>query len=350
MADQSESLQQQVSEAFSQQQKLSIQGGNSKAFYAGERIGKTLSLQEHTGIIDYEPTELVITARAGTLLSTIKNTLAEQQQQLRFDPPCYSQHSTLGGTVAGNFSGPGRVSGGAVRDSLLGTRILNGKGEELRFGGEVMKNVAGYDASRLMCGALGTLGVLLDVSMKVLPLPPCYLTLVWDYPQFSDALAQLRQWQLRHPPLQASCWQNQRLYARFAGQESVTQALRQQLGGEVLQQEAQFWDNLRDQKSPFFQRPETLWRLSLDAEAPEWDEAESVYEWHGQLRWIYSDDPAIRDFAAAHGGHALQYRNPISGQARFHPLSAGLLTWHKNLKQAFDPAGILNHRLLYEAF
>jgi glycolate oxidase FAD binding subunit len=341
-------LQARVREAHAHRFALRIQGGNTKAFYGETPRGEVLDLGAHQGVIHYEPTELVITARSGTPLREIEALLEEHNQQLTFDPPHFGDSATLGGTLACNFSGPNRVSAGAARDAVLGTRILNGEGKDLKFGGEVMKNVAGYDVSRLMCGALGTLGVLLETSLKVLPKPEFEETRIYELSP-SKARKWLNELGRKPLPIVASAMLNQKLYLRFAGSSAAIEATRHGLGGERKANCQDFWHGLREHQHAFFTHELPLWRVSIDplAEQPEtWGEV--AQEWHGALRWLHaplSEANAIRTWAAAHGGHAtLFHKKNVAADCApvFQPLSDGLLRVHRNLKQAFDPAGILN--------
>jgi glycolate oxidase FAD binding subunit len=341
-------LQARVREAQAHKIALRIQGGNSKAFYGETPRGEVLDLSAHTGVIHYEPTELVITARCGTPLRQLEELLDQHNQQLAFDPPHFADNATLGGTLACNFSGPNRVSAGAARDFVLGMRVLNGEGKDLKFGGEVMKNVAGYDVSRLMCGALGTLGVLLEASLKVLPKPEREETRIYELKP-NKARAWLSELGRKPLPIVASAMLNDKLYLRFAGSNAAIEAASHGLGGELKVNCQDFWRDLREHRHAFFEHDLPLWRISLDplAEQPEtWGAV--AQEWHGALRWLHaplSEAQAIRDWAAAHGGHAtLFHKKNVAADCVpvFHPLNDGLLRLHRNLKQAFDPTGILN--------
>lgn len=347
MSDHSQLLQQQVESAWHEQRPLKIRGSGSKQFYTNPIEGDWLEISEHQGVLEYEPTELVITARSGTSLHEIQQTLAAQQQRLAFDPPAYGPKATIGGTVAGNFSGPGRISGGAVRDSLLGCRILNGKGEILKFGGQVMKNVAGYDVSRLMCGALGNLGVLLEVSLKVMPIHEAVLTLKLDDIDAQSAIKQLQHWQANNFPIEASCWFDQALYLKLAGSPATVAQAQKQIAAPTLDAAAAWWHSIREQNHAFFTTNRPLWRLSVAANTSDWPDAAVMHEWHGNIRWLHAETEAVREFCQQHQGHAVLYRNPWAGVSRFQPLSAPLLALHQRLKQAFDPARILNRGILY---
>ena len=341
-------LQTRVREAHTHKIALRIQGGNSKTFYGEAPRGETLELNAHRGVTHYEPTELVITARTGTPLREIEALLDEHNQQLTFDPPHFGADASLGGALAGNFSGPNRVSGGGARDAVLGMRILNGEGKNLKFGGEVMKNVAGYDVSRLMCGALGTLGVLLEASLKVLPNPEREETRIYELSP-SKARKWLNELGRKPLPIVASAMLDNKLYLRFAGSNAAIDAAGHGLGGERKVNCQDFWRDLREQQHVFFNNELPLWRIAIDPLTEQPDTWGTVaQEWHGALRWLHaplSEANAIRAWAAAHGGHATLFnKKNVAADCVpvFHPLNDGLLRLHRNLKQAFDPAGILN--------
>lgn len=330
---------------------LAIHAGNSKAFYGGPVHGDVLDMRAYNGIVDYEPKELVLTVRAGTPLTEIEATLAQQKQMLPFEPPHFGAApniATIGGTVATGLAGPRRPYTGAVRDFVLGTRILNGRGEDMHFGGRVIKNVAGYDVSRLMTGAMGTLGVLLDISFKVLPLPTAEATLRFELDE-AGAIQRVNEWSGQPLPISASSWFENALHLRLSGAASGVKAAREKLGGELLNDDTarNFWRELRDQRAAFFQTDLPLWRVSLPATTaplnllmPQW------IEWGGALRWLRGnvDTKAIRDKVAALGGHVTLFKNGDKAVGVFHPLPPKLAEIHRNLKAAFDPADILNRR------
>jgi glycolate oxidase FAD binding subunit len=344
--DLSASLQEQVQQAHAGGTPLAIVGGGSKAFYGRPVAGTPLHVGGHRGVIHYEPSELVLTARAGTPLAEIESLLAENGQMLGFEPPHWGDGATLGGTVACNLSGPRRPYAGAVRDAVLGCRIINGRGEILRFGGEVMKNVAGYDAARLMAGALGTLGVLLDVSLKVLPLPAGELTLV-EPCTLTEALARMNALAGRPLPISASAWVDGQLYLRLSG--AAIDTLASGLPGDTLAYAESFWHCLRERRTPFFADAAPLWRIGLPQAAPQPElPGEWLIEWGGAQRWLKGEAVAaeVRAAVSALGGHATLMSTPDDAPV-FHPLADGLWTLHRRLKAAFDPAGILNPGRMY---
>lgn len=335
----------QVKLAADKQQPLRISAGNSKSFYGRKVAGEELSLAAHTGIVEYRASELVLTARSGTKLLEIENALAENKQMLAFEPPVHSPDSTLGGSIACGLSGPRRPFAGAVRDFVLGTTIINGKGEQLKFGGQVMKNVAGYDASRLMTGAQGTLGVLLQVSIKVLPVPESELTLGFEQ-DFAPAHDRLREWILQGQPITASCYIDNCLNIRLSSTVNGIKSAHQSIGGDIHSND--LWKSLRHQTHEFFGCHNNLWRVSVPPSAiPIAAGRPQLTEWNGALRWVASDTELFTEAKQA-GGHATRYR--LDGHAEeqvFQPLAAPMLALQQRLKRSFDPQNILNPGRLY---
>lgn len=340
--------------AAEQKTPLQIRGGGTKDFYGNSVVAQNNTLLDATaysGIIDYEPTELVITARAGTRLADLEAALDQKGQMLAFEPPYFGAAATLGGCIAAGLSGPRRASAGSVRDFVLGVRMLNGKGEALSFGGQVMKNVAGYDVSRLMVGAMGTLGMLLEVSLKVLPKPVTEITL---HMQMDGAVAieKMNQWAGRPLPISATCYRNGELLLRLSGAESAVRAAQLKLGGEELRESETFWRSIREQTHGFFQSASSLWRLSINPTTPPLNlPAEQLIEWNGGLRWLLGDEKlnavTIHKAAKDAGGHATLFRSNEPGVSVFHPLDPGMMKIHCVLKEKFDPSGILNPGRLY---
>lgn len=333
---------------------LQIRGGDTKHFYGNTPAGEPAAFLDTTtyhGIVDYEPTELVLTARAGTRLTDVEALLTEHGQMLAFEPPHFGTAATLGGCVATGLSGPRRAAAGAVRDFVLGSRLLDGAGKDLRFGGQVMKNVAGYDVSRLMVGALGTLGVILEVSLKVLPKPPAEVTLRLAMSE-AAAIEQMNQWAGKPLPVSATCYIDGELLVRLSGAESTVRAAQIKLGGEVLPDSEAFWQSIREQTHGFFQSGQSLWRLSVrSTAAPLVLPGKQLLEWNGGLRWLSGGNSlsveTIRKLARDAGGHATLFRNYASLLPVFHPLDPALMAIHRSLKQQFDPAGIFNRGRLY---
>ncbi|MFZ5619412.1 MAG: glycolate oxidase subunit GlcE [Pseudomonadota bacterium] len=334
--------------AAAQSTPLVVRGGGSKDFLGRHTEGEVLDASALRGIVRYEPTELVITARAGTPLAEVEAALAERGQMLGFEPPHFGPAATLGGTIACGLSGPARPFRGAARDFVLGVKIVNGGGEILRFGGEVMKNVAGYDVSRLMCGAYGTLGALLEISLKVLPRPAAEAFLVLDLDD-EDARGRMTGWQREPLPLAGLCYDGDRLHVRLSGAEQAVAAARRRVGGESDPAGADFWNRLREQRGGFFAGNGELWRLSVPPTTGALPlDGKQLVDWGGALRWVKTTAPADTLFAAAAaaGGHAMRFRGAQDG-AVFQPLPAPLLALHRRLRQAFDPHGILNRGRLY---
>ncbi len=346
---------------------LRIRAGGSKDFYGQSFDGEVLDMSGHTGIVSYEPGELVLTAKCGTTLTEIETLLDAHGQMLAFEPPRHfslSPHpsplprgeggdeATLGGTLACNLSGPRRPYSGSARDFVLGMDILDGNGQLLKFGGQVIKNVAGYDASRLMVGALGTLGVLLQASLKVLPKPQSELTLQFELDE-AAALAKINQWAGRPLPISASAWLSGTLFVRLSGANSAVMQAHAKLGGEPHLHGVEFWQHLRDHTAAFFQGDTPLWRLSLPATAPALSlSGKQLIHWGGAERWLKSDTPAneIRAAVIAHGGHATLFRGGDKNAGVFQPLPATMMKYHQRLKQQFDPRGILNRGRMYREF
>ena len=333
---------------------LRIRGGGSKDFY-GERLqGEVLDTRPLAGISSYEPSELVVTVRCGTPLAELESTLAAQGQCLPFEPPHLGEGSTVGGMVAAGLSGPARASVGAVRDYVLGATLVNGRGEVLTFGGQVMKNVAGYDVSRVLAGSLGTLGLIAEVSLKVLPVAPAEATLKFELTQ-AQALEQLNRWGGQPLPLNASCWVQDAgvptLYLRLRGAAAAVEAACRTLGGERQDNAAVApdWALCREQRLPWFTErgARDLWRLSVPQTAPVIDLPEPpLVEWHGGQRWVRAepaDAARLRAAAAQAGGHATLFHTAQAAPGRrFDPPKAPLDRIQRELKREFDPAGIFN--------
>lgn len=350
--DYSQDLQKQVIAAASTDSTLRIQAGNSKAFLGNQTAPQPngiLDLSLHHGIVSYEPVELVVTARAGTPLKELEHVLAEQGQMLPFEPPHFGEKATLGGTIACGLSGPRRPFFGSARDYVLGVKLINGKGEILQFGGQVMKNVAGYDCSRLMTGAMGTLGVLLEISLKVLPIPACERTLVKTV-NSKTALKTMNELAGQSLPISAACYDGQQLFYRLSGPKVAVESAASNIGGDQFDQGENFWQQLKEHQHPFFNKSLPLWRLSLPATAALIDlPGQWFIDWAGAQRWLSCDEnpEKIRRLAQEHGGHATLYRNGDKETACFQPLNKSIMHLQQRLKQAFDPKGIFNPGRLY---
>jgi glycolate oxidase FAD binding subunit len=341
-------IRQQVSQTIETGAALRIVGGNSKAFYGGLcSAEQSLNTADHCGVIDYEPSELVITARAGSRIADIAELLAGQRQMLGFEPPDFAGRATLGGTLACGFSGPRRPFAGSARDFVLGCKIINGQGQVLNFGGRVIKNVAGFDVSRLMVGAMGTLGVLLEVSLRVLALPEAELTLAYAVTE-QQALDKMQQLSAQPWPLSAMAYDGEYLRIRLSGAETAVRAAARQLAGDIDLAGDAFWHDLREQRLNFFQLPGTLWRISVaPAGAPLNLSGRGLLDWGGALRWLNTDMPAdrIHAAAAARGGYAICYRG--GDKSDWMRLDSGLQSLQQGVRLAFDPLTLFNPGRLF---
>ena len=340
--DESERLITEVRSALESDRAVTIEGEASKAFLGPRTDGEVLSTRGHTGIIEYRPDELVVTARAGTSLSELAAVLSAENQMLACDPPRFGGRGTLGGAIAAGFSGPARPWHGSVRDGLLGVEMVNGHGEQMQFGGQVMKNVAGYDVSRLMVGARGTLGLILSASLKVLPRPEHTCTAVVDVDRIE---ASSRSFELlRKPyPISGTCYVDNRLHVRLSGNEAAVVDASEILGAS-LEVEESFWDQVRDHEHPFFQRDRPLWRVSLarGAVSPSDDDQEQLVEWAGAQVWEYMDG-ARPMIDLGDGGYVTPFRN-VTADSSNAKRSQDL--YEQRLKAAFDPADIFNRGMV----
>lgn len=343
--DASATLLEQVRDALAEGRALAIRGGDSKAFLGRPVAGECLDTRAHRGIVSYDPTELVVTARAGTPLAELNAVLAEAGQMLPCEPPPLDG-ATVGGMVAAGLSGPRRPWSGSVRDFVLGCRVITGHGQHLRFGGEVMKNVAGYDLSRLMAGSLGCLGVLTEVSLKVLPVPRLTRHLQIEMPE-ARALQSLAAWGQEPLPIAAAAYQDGALRLRLEGGEGSVNAACERFGGAPL--DAAYWDALNTRRLPFFADPRPLWRLSLPSAVPPLAlPGDALLDWGGAQRWLKSDAPAetLRAIVGELGGHA-SCHTPGVTDSPLEPLSAPLARYHRQLKAALDPQGLFNPGRMY---
>jgi glycolate oxidase FAD binding subunit len=365
-----DAFREQILNAAKSKTPLSIEGGSTKSWYGNPNQYAKLNTRTYSGILEYQPEELVITACAGTPLKEIEAALKEKNQVLAFEPPHFGEQATFGGAIAAGLAGPGRISVGNFRDFVLGARILDGKGQDLSFGGKVMKNVAGYDVSRLMPGSMGTLSLLLEASVKVLPKPAATATLRCRISQ-DKALKILNEWAGQPLPLSASCWIGNangdgeltiRLAGAAAAVKSATPLMSAQVNAQIVSPEEaeNFWNQLREQNLPPFTNlgaDQTLYRLALPAACGPLNipggENDAVLEWHGQQRWIKAPGDqatfdSIKKLAKSHGGHATRFKqganiNPaferftlLSEQAH----SKALEAVQARLRSAFDPAGV----------
>ena len=347
--DDSQVLLEQVNRALANATPLLIQGSNSKAFLGRAVAGEVLDTRSHRGIVSYDPTELVITVRAGTPLAELSATLAAAGQMLPCEPPSFGPGATVGGMVATGLSGPRRPWSGSVRDFVLGTRVITGLGKHLRFGGEVMKNVAGYDLSRLLTGSYGCLGLITEVSLKVLPKPRRCFSVSLEMDR-ARALENLARWGQQPLPVSAACHDGQRLHLRLEGGEGSVAAAHERLGGEAL--DPGFWNDLNEQQLAFFDVGPPLWRLSVPNNSGALDlPGAQMVDWAGAQLWLKSDADAgvIRAIAQKAGGHATCYSHGLI-DSPFQPLPAALLRYHRQLKAQLDPQGIFNPGRMYAEF
>ncbi len=347
-------LSETVREAGRSKRALRLRGGGTKDFYGQAPEGEVLDTRGYSGIVAYEPSELVITARCGAKLAEIESAMSEHRQMLAFEPPHFAQFgsgATFGGMIAAGLSGPRRQAAGALRDFVLGVKIMDGRGEVLSFGGQVMKNVAGYDVSRLMAGSLGTLGIILEISLKALPLPAAEATLRLELPE-DKAIETLNKWGGKPLPISASAWTGGELGVRLSGAAAAVAAAREKIGGELADdvQGGRFWTGIREQTDPFFRNDAPLWRISVPSATPPLKlPGEPLVEWGGALRWLCSqaDSRTVREAAKRAGGHATLFRGGDKSVGVFQPLAPALMKIHKELKREFDPQGIFNRGRMY---
>ena len=353
-----EQFRERIRAASAERTRLLLRGGGTKDWYGQNVVGDVFDTRAYAGVVEYEPSELVVTARCGTPLAEIEALLARNGQMLAFEPPRFGAGSTIGGVVASGLSGPRRASAGAVRDFVLGAQLMDGRGELLTFGGQVMKNVAGYDVSRLLAGSLGTLGLITQVSLKVLPVPFCEASVRFELDEIT-ALRRMNAWAGQPLPVSGSCWHRGVLTVRLSGAQAAVKAALARMGGEAVPDGAAFWNALRDQQADFFAGAEggaaELWRLSVPSAASALVmRGEQLIEWGGAQRWLRVDRGAaedIRRVAAAAGGHATRYRVESedlgAGVGAFHPLAPAIARIHQRLKAAFDPEDIFNCGRMY---
>jgi glycolate dehydrogenase FAD-binding subunit len=351
MPDVVKALAETIRTAAESGRRVRLRGGGTKDFYGQSLEGDVLDPRGHAGIVAYEPTELVVTVRGGTRLAELEAALAGEGQMLPFEPPHFGDGATIGGAVAAGLAGPRRQSAGALRDFVLGVRILDGRGRDLTFGGQVMKNVAGYDVSRLVAGSLGTLGLILEASLKVLPVPVSEATLRLELPQ-DKAIEIMNRWGGKPLPVSATAWADGRLAVRLSGADAAVRGAREKIGGEVLEdvQAAAFWTGIREHTDRFFRSDAPLWRVSVPSTTAALGvPGDQLIEWGGGLRWLTTgaDARLIRELAAKAGGHATLFRGGDKTAGVFHPLAPAVAKIHANLKREFDPQGVLNRGRMY---
>ena len=349
-----DSLRERIVDAAARRAPLRLRGGGTKDFYGGVPRGELLDLRAYAGVVSYEPTELVVTARCGTPLVELEETLGRSGQFLPFEPPRFGDAATLGGCIAAGLSGPRRASAGALRDYVLGARVIDGQGRVLAFGGQVVKNVAGYDVSRLFAGSLGTLGVILEASIKVLPRPPAERTLALEMPE-ERALEACNRWAGQPLAVSATAWHDGELRIRMSGAAAALRAGADRVGGNALadSEAGAFWESVREQRHAFFSGPEPLWRVAVPSDAPPLGlPGRQLVEWSGALRWLKSGAAAqtVREAARRSRGHATLFRGGEKVAGVFTPLEPAIERLHRSLKSAFDPAAIFNPGRMYPGF
>lgn len=338
-------LQERVRAAAATRTPLTIRAGGTKDFLGRPPAGELIDPRGLTGVVDYEPTELVVVARVGTPLAELEALLAAQGQMLAFEPPHFGAAATVGGAVAAGLAGPRRAAAGSLRDFVLGAKLIDGRGTLLSFGGTVMKNVAGFDVARVLAGSMGTLGLITEVALKVLPLPAASLSLAFELDE-DTALRRLNNWAGMPLPISASAWRSGRLHLRLEGAAAAVSAAQARLGGELLADADAFWAALREQTLAFFAGDGPLWRVALPATTPSLGlDCDELIEWGGAQRWLRLDAPAEEVFtmARALGGHATLFRAGTAPRDEvFTPLNATTAAITRRLKAEFDPHGVFN--------
>ena len=342
-----EEFQHRIRAAAERRAALRLRGGGTKDFYGNALRGEVLDTRAYSGIVEYEPTELVVTARCGTPLSELEAILEKNAQCLPFEPPHFGAGATIGGCIAAGLSGPRRASAGALRDFVLGVKLLDGRGQALAFGGRVMKNVAGYDVSRVLAGSLGTLGMIAEVSLKLAPRAQAETTLRLEAPQ-TRALELMNRWAGQPLPLSATAWREGELALRLSGSAAAVRAAAAKIGGAIAPED--LWRGLREQTDPFFSGPEPLWRLAVPSTTPPLElQGRQLIEWHGALRWLKSAEApaAVRAAARRVNGHATLFRAADKAAGCFDALDPVLARVHRELKATFDPAAVFNPGRMY---
>ena len=341
-----ESWQIQIKATAAKGEKLTIRGSGSKSFLAPAAQGEVLDTRTHAGIVEYDPKELVIVVRCGTPVAEVEKTMAAANQMLAFEPPHFGEHATIGGMVASGLSGPRRPYAGAVRDFVLGCKVLDGKGDHLSFGGKVMKNVAGFDVSRLITGSMGTLGVITEAAFKCLPLPKAQLTRVFEM-DAQSAIVAMNRWYAEANPVTATAWVDGKLYVRLAGAEPAVNSAVAKLGGEALANDVDWWRCWREQTHAFFASDCPLIRVSCKSTAPWGDLANGAdrqaIDWGGAQRWLRTESialPAVREWARTNGGHSAVFRGATSQDERVEPLQPALAEVSQKIKNSFDPYNV----------
>jgi glycolate oxidase FAD binding subunit len=352
MQDAIELWQQQIKEAAARGGKLTPRGGGTKAFLAPSHAGDaashagdtldTLDTRAHAGIVEYDPKELVIVVKCGTRVADVEKTMADAGQMLAFEPPHFGEAATIGGLVATGISGPRRAYAGSVRDFVLGAKVIDGKGDHLAFGGKVMKNVAGFDVSRLLTGSFGTFGAITEVAFKCLPLPKAQETRVFEM-NSAQAIDAMNRWYAEADPITATTWVNGKLYVRFAGAQPAVATAVKKRGGDALENDAVWWGDWREQRHAFFTNATEMHRVSCKSTATVLDDVACAIEWSGALRWLQANEETVakvRYWATRAGGHASVWRGATTHASAAQSLSEPLIAVHAKLKTSFDPYNV----------
>lgn len=336
-----ESWQQQIKAAAAKGEKLAIKGSGSKSFLSPTHAANALDTRAWAGIVEYDPKELVIVVRCGTPLVDVEKAMADAGQMLAFEPPRFGEGATIGGTVATGLSGPRRAYAGAVRDFVLGAKVIDGKGDHLAFGGKVMKNVAGFDMSRLLTGSFGTLGVITEIAFKCLPLPKAQATRVFEMDS-ALAIEAMNRWYADADPITATTWVDGKLYVRFAGAEPAVQTAIDKRGGDALANDVAWWADWREQKHAFFAGDAPLLRVSCKSTAPSFEVGAEAIDWGGAQRWIRTslDNAAkLRYSAKQQGGYLQRIRGTRDADVDT-KLQPALAEIHSKIKASFDPYNV----------
>ena len=343
-------LQAQVVDAMQSGKPLAITGGESKSFYGRKIVGEPILIGPHSGVVDYHPSELVITARAGTPLTEIIELLDQNNQMLGFEPPQFSRFATLGGAIAAGLSGSIRPYSGSVNHFVLGLKVLTGHGEILRFGGRVIKNVAGFDVSRLMVGSMGCLGILLEISLKVVPKPVAEQTVIIEHADPDESITLMNQLAGKPIPISGASWVNGETRIRISGSDVAVDEARRSIGGGRDSHGNEFWLAINNQTHEFFHNAPMLLRGSVTPGSKMFCAAKNqLIDWGGGLRWTVCDevDSAFEQAVNGVDGHLTCFRNGDRKSEVFAALPSAIMKFHQNLKNQFDPTRILNPGRMY---